>query len=87
MFAFFFTLLGGQRNRESLSSWGFFVLGRDGRSQKPLSKGHLISWNNMDRITGWMYRQILAFKQEHNPVSQVCTELKHQAEIPLHSHF
>lgn len=52
MFAFLFSLLGGPKEQgvpEQLL--GFFVLGRDGRSQKPLSKGHLISWNNIDSIT------------------------------------
>lgn len=89
MFAFFFSLVGGPKEQglpEQLLV-GFFVLGRGGRSQKPLSKGHLVSWNNMDSITEWLYRQIHPFKHKHTPVSQACRELKYQAEIPLPSSF
>lgn len=80
--------LVGQRNRECLSNcWIFFVLGRGGRSQKPQNKGHLISWNNMDSVTEWLYRQIHPFKHKHTPVSQACRELKYRAKIPLPSSF
>lgn len=88
MFAFFFSLPGGPKEQgvpEQLL--GFLVLGRGGRSRKPLSKGHLISWNNMDSITEWLCRQIHPFKHKHTPVPQACRELKYQAEIPLSSSF
>lgn len=76
--------LGDERNGECLSSrWGFYVLGHSGRSQNPLTKGHLVSWNNMDSITDCLCRQIHLFKHKYTPVSQACIELKYQPEIPL----
>lgn len=52
-----------------------------GRSQKPLNKGHLVSCNNRDSITEWLYGQIHPFKHKSTPVSQARRELKSQAEI------